>query len=65
MLLGTWLGIFFQRFPATAVLFSNVVDFTFNLKEINLVMLKFGFLFSLKLNLGTLIGALTGIVISK
>lgn len=65
MILGTWLGLFLQRFPATAILFSNVVDFTFDVREINIVMIRLGFLFSLKLNLGTLIGAITGIVITK
>ena len=53
MILGTWLGLFFQRFPATSVLFANVV------------MVRIGFLFALKLNLGTLIGAITGIVITR
>ena len=63
MILGTWLGLFFQRFPATSVLFANVVDFTIDIRQIDLVSI--GFLFALKLNLGTLIGAITGIVITR
>ncbi|MCC8184370.1 hypothetical protein [Cloacibacillus porcorum] len=65
MILGTWLGLFFQRFAATAVLFANVVDFTIDIRQIDLVMVRIGFLFALKLNLGTLIGAITGIVITR
>ena len=65
LVMGTWLGIFFQRFPATAMLFANVVDFSVDIKEINFVMVRLGFLFALKLNLGTLIGAITGIFITR
>ena len=46
MILGTWLGLFFQRFATTAVLFANVVDFTIDIRQ-------------------TLIGAITGIVITR
>lgn len=65
LIMGTWLGIFFQRFPATAALFANVVDFSIDIKEINFIMLRLGFLFAVKLNLGTLLGAVTGILITK
>ena len=61
MILGTWLGLFLQRFSATSLLFSNIVD----VREIDLLMLRLGFLFALKLNLGTLIGAISGIVITR
>lgn len=65
MILGTWLGLFLQRFSATALLFSNIVDFTVDVREIDLLMLRLGFLFALKMNLGTLIGAILGILITK
>ena len=65
ILLGTWLGLFLQRFSATSLLFSNIVDFTVDVREIDLLMLRLGFLFALKLNLGTLIGAISGIVITR
>ena len=61
MILGTWLGLFLQRFSATSLLFSNIVDFTVDVREIDLLMLRF----ALKLNLGTLIGAICGIVITR
>ena len=65
MILGTWFGLFLQRFSATSLLFSNIVDFTVDVREIDLLMLRLGFLFALKLNLGTLIGAICGIVITR
>ena len=63
--LGTWLGIFLQRFSASASLFSNVIDFVIDVKQIDLIMIRFGFYFALKMNLGTLIGAVAGIVASR
>lgn len=61
LMLGTWFGIFMQSFAVTAPFFRNVVDFAFDLRRIDLVVFGFGFYFSLKLNLGTLIGAVIGI----
>ena len=65
LVLGTWLGIFLQRFSASASLFSNVIDFVVDVKQIDLIMIRFGFYFALKMNLGTLIGAVAGIVASR
>ena len=65
LVLGTWLGIFLQRFDASAALFSNVIDFTVDVRQIDLIMLRFGFIFAVKMNLGTLIGAIAGIVASR
>lgn len=65
LILGTWLGIFLQRFSASASLFSNVIDFVIDVKQIDLIMIRFGFYFALKMNLGTLIGAVAGIVASR
>jgi hypothetical protein len=65
LVLGTWLGIFLQRFSASASLFSNVIDFVIDVKQIDLIMIRFGFYFALKMNLGTLIGAVAGIVASR
>lgn len=65
MILGTWLGIFLQRFDAIAFLFTNVVDFAIDIRQIDLVMLRFGLLFALKLNLGTLLGGLLGVFFAR
>lgn len=61
MILGTWGGFYCQRIPALASVFMNVVDFSFDIKQIDIIMLRFGFFFALKLNLGTILGALFGI----
>lgn len=65
LVLGTWLGIFLQRFSASAALFSNVVDFAIDVRQIDMIMIRLGFHFALKVNLGTLIGAVAGIVASR
>lgn len=65
LIAGTALGIFFQQFAVTAPLFKNFVNFTFSVKEINLIFVHFGLLFGLKINLGTIIGALIGILASR
>jgi len=65
LIAGTGLGIFFQQFSVTAPLFKNFVDFTFSVKEINLIFIRFGLLFGLKVNLGTILGALTGILVAR
>ncbi len=66
MALGTGLGIFLRRYSAAlSALFFDFADFTIDLRTIDFIMIKFGFLFGLKLNLGTLIGAAVGIVVTR
>ncbi len=48
LILGTWLGIFLQRFDAFAALFANVIDFSIDVRQVDLIMLRFGFHFALK-----------------
>ena len=42
LILGTWLGIFLQRFNASAALFANVIDFSVDVRQVDLIMLRFG-----------------------
>lgn len=65
LIAGTALGMFFQQFGITAPLFKNFVDFTISIHEVNLLFLRFGVQFGLKINLGTILGALTGILASR
>jgi hypothetical protein len=65
LLLGTWLGVFFQHFDATALIFKNFVDIAFNVKDIDIVMLKFGIFFGLKINLGTIFGGAIGVWLTR
>lgn len=64
-LFGTWLGLLLQQYPATSTLFKNFVDFTIDLNKVDLVMIKFGFLFSVKFNLGTIIGGTVGAWVAR
>ena len=65
LVLGTWFGVFMQDFGAFAPYFRNVVDFAVDIKQIDLIMLRLGFLFALKMNLGTLIGGIIGIWLAR
>ncbi len=65
LVLGTWLGMFLQRFSASASLFTDIIDFAVDVRQVDLLMLRFGFHFALKMNLGTLIGAIAGVLISR
>ena len=65
VVLGTFLGIFFQHFAVTAPLFRDIVDFKFGVGEIDLLAVKFGFNFGLRMNLGTLFGGIAGLLVVR
>lgn len=65
LVLGTWLGLFMQRFGATSAIFANFVNFSVDIKQIDIVMLRFGFFFAVKINLGTVIGGALGVWVSR
>lgn len=60
VILGTWIGIYLQSFSPIARFFTNFVDFEINIEQINIVVLRFGMLLALKLNLGSFLGGLVG-----
>ena len=62
LILGTGLGIFFQQFGITSQLFHDFINFKINIEEMNLIFIKFGLLFGIKINLGTIIGGVAGIL---
>jgi hypothetical protein len=62
LVLGTWFGKYMQGFNGVSPYFRDVVDFTFDMRRIDLVVVSFGLFFSLKLNLGTLIGCIAGLL---
>lgn len=65
LLLGTFMGVYLQRFSMTSLLFRDVVNTGFDLKNVDLVFLRFGFMFGVRLNLGSLLGALAGLWIAR
>ena len=65
VVLGTFLGIFFQHFAVTAPLFRDIVDFKFAVGDIDLLAVRFGFNFGLRMNLGTLFGGIAGILVAR
>lgn len=60
LVLGTWLGVFLQRFDATSAIFTNFVNCNIDIRQVDLIVLRFGFSFAMKLNLGTIIGGVFG-----
>ena len=65
IVLGTFLGIFFQHFSVTAPLFRDIVNFNVGVSEVDLLALKFGFHFGLRMNLGTFFGGVVGLFFVK
>lgn len=65
LVMGTWFGLFMQRFGIASAVFANFVDFTIDIRQIDLAMLRLGFLFALKMNAGTIIGGIIGILIAR
>jgi hypothetical protein len=65
VILGTFIGIFFQSFSTTAPLFKDVIDFTLGVENIDLLAVRFGFHFGLRMNLGTFIGGVIGLIAAK
>ena len=65
IVLGTFLGIFFQHFSVTAPLFRDIVHFNVGVSEVDLLALKFGFHFGLRMNLGTFFGGVAGFFVVR
>jgi hypothetical protein len=61
LLLGTLLGVYLQRFGATGPFFRDIVHTGFDLGEVDLVFIRFGLSLFVRLNLGSLLGALVGL----
>jgi hypothetical protein len=62
---GTLLGIFFQHFETTAPIFRNIVNFSASVREVDLLVLSFGFDFALRMNLGTFAGGVAGLFLIR
>ena len=65
IILGTWAGIFLQRFAPTSTFFANFINFTFDVRQIDLVVLRLGLFLGLKINLGTVLGGLLGLLLAR
>ena len=65
LLLGTFMGVYLQRFSLTSLAFRDVVNTAFDLNNVDLVFMRFGFMFGVRLNLGSLLGALAGLWLTR
>lgn len=55
------MGIWLQYYQVTSSLFRDITQFAVDVKQVDLIVCDFGFHFALRLNLGTLLGALLGL----
>ena len=65
VVLGTFMGLFFQHVSTTAPLFRDVVRWGWNVDRVDFLALEFGFHFALRLNLGTLLGGVVGLWVAR
>ncbi|MDR1514665.1 MAG: hypothetical protein LBS45_03140 [Synergistaceae bacterium] len=65
VILGTFIGIFFQHFSTTAPLFRDIVNFNLGVNEVDLLAVNFGFHFGLRMNLGTFLGGIIGLLVTR
>lgn len=65
VILGTFIGIFFQHFSTTAPLFRDVVSFAVRVDQVDLLALRFGFHVGMRLNLGTFLGGVVGLLMAR
>jgi hypothetical protein len=65
VILGTFLGIFFQHFNTTAPLFKDIISFTVGVEEMDLLAVRFGFHFGIRMNLGTFLGGVIGLMAAR
>lgn len=65
LVMGTWVGLFLQSFGVLSTVFANFVDFTVDIRQVDLAVLRLGLLFSLRLNAGTILGGIIGLIIAR
>lgn len=61
LVLGSLLGVYLQRFSLTEPYFRDILSTGFNVSDVNLAFADFGFRFSLRCNLGTILGGVVGL----
>jgi len=58
---GTVVGAFLQRFDGLDTLFRDFARAGFDLREVDLLFVRFGLSFFFRINLGTLLGGVVGL----
>ena len=57
---GTAVGVFLQRFDGLDTLFRDFARAGFDLREVDLLFVRFGLSFFVRINRGTLLGGVVG-----
>lgn len=65
ILVGTLLGLYLQRFQTTAPFMRDILPVGFNLQDVDLGVVTFGVKFGFRCNLGTIVGGVVGLWLSR
>ena len=65
IILGGFIGVYLQRFPVTERYFRNIIDIGFDLRNVDLIIVHFGLRVFLRLNLGTILGGIAGVLMIR
>ncbi|MFA5621552.1 MAG: hypothetical protein WC948_02465 [Thermovirgaceae bacterium] len=62
IIFGSFVGVYLQRFTVTERFFRNIIDAGFDMRNINLIVIDFGFRLYIRANLGTFLGGIFGVL---
>lgn len=65
MMIGTAFGIYFHSFPEVSRFFADFISTSFNLRNIDLIVLSLSFSIKIRMNILTLIFGLIGLWIVR
>ncbi|HOI80692.1 MAG: hypothetical protein WCS47_05725 [Thermovirgaceae bacterium] len=65
VILGGFIGVYLQRFPLTERFFRDIIDIGFDLKSLDLIVVDFGLRLYVRMNLGTFLGGVTGVLMIR
>lgn len=65
IILGGFIGVYLQRFPLMEGYFRDIISIGFDVEEVDLLFVRFGFKLFLRFNLGTFIGGVIGVLMTR
>lgn len=65
IILGGFIGVYLQSFPLTGNYFRDILNIGFDIGNVDLLFVSFGFKIFLRFNLGTFIGGIIGVLLVR
>ncbi|GAB6280780.1 MAG: hypothetical protein STSR0007_08820 [Thermovirga sp.] len=65
IILGGFIGVYLQKFHLTEGYFRDILDIGFDIGDVDLLFVRFGFSLFLRFNLGTFIGGVIGVMMIR